>query len=280
MINSLLTHLCTNWCKVMTKECTDATEAFYHAWVPSSTNVITFSRQLKKLQKKCRTINVIISDEAKTLHFVGQMFKSNYFTELQMTKYKMQLDTNKAWDPTLDHFSKLFAKCKAYSDNRTANSGFMSAATMYNVPSDHTIATTKSSGDFTLCDLYIESLEESLALACNYVTNTPTTAPALTPVVDPMATLCLDMEAQRKQSELLLKQNLDLVTAFAKASASTNPGSGTTPKPRRTSCKHSWAHLKECPNCKKMCTHKPADCFSLAANADECPTNWKVPSST
>jgi hypothetical protein len=30
-IKSLLAHLCTNWCKVMTKERTDATKAFYHA---------------------------------------------------------------------------------------------------------------------------------------------------------------------------------------------------------------------------------------------------------
>jgi hypothetical protein len=49
-IKSLLAHLCTNWCKVMTKECTDATEAFYHAWVSSSTHVITFGCQLTKLQ--------------------------------------------------------------------------------------------------------------------------------------------------------------------------------------------------------------------------------------
>jgi hypothetical protein len=88
-IKSLLKHLCTNWCKVMTKECTDATEAFYHTWVPSSTHVITVGRQLTKLQKKCRTINVIISDKAKTLHFVGQMYKSDYFTEDQMTKFEM-----------------------------------------------------------------------------------------------------------------------------------------------------------------------------------------------
>jgi hypothetical protein len=32
-IKSLLAH--TNWCKVMTKECKDATKAFYHTWVPS-----------------------------------------------------------------------------------------------------------------------------------------------------------------------------------------------------------------------------------------------------
>ncbi len=72
-IKSLLEHLCTIWYKVMTKEYTDATKAFYHTWVPSSTHVITFGCQLTKLQKKCRMINIIISDKAKELHFVGQM---------------------------------------------------------------------------------------------------------------------------------------------------------------------------------------------------------------
>jgi hypothetical protein len=80
-IKTLLDHLHTKWCKVMTKERTDATEAFYQAWVPSTTHVITFGQQLTKQQKKCKTINVIISKEAKTLHFVGQMYKSNYFTK-------------------------------------------------------------------------------------------------------------------------------------------------------------------------------------------------------
>jgi hypothetical protein len=105
-------------------------------------------------------------------------------------------------------------------------------------------------------------------------------APAPTPVVDPMTTLRLDMDAQRKQIKLLLKQNLDLIAAFAKASASSNPGSGDIPKSRRTGCKRSQAYLKECPNCKKMCTHKPDDCYSLAANADKCPTNYKALLST
>ena len=62
----------------MTRERTDATKAFYQAWVPNMTHIITFGRQLNKQQKKCKTINVIISNEAKTLHFVGQMYKSDY----------------------------------------------------------------------------------------------------------------------------------------------------------------------------------------------------------
>jgi hypothetical protein len=61
-IKTLLIHLRSKWCKVMTKERTEATDAFYHTWVPSTTHVITFGRQLTKLQKKCRIINVIISD--------------------------------------------------------------------------------------------------------------------------------------------------------------------------------------------------------------------------
>jgi hypothetical protein len=197
-----------------------------------------------------------------------------------MTKYKMRLDAEKEWDPTLNHFSKLFAQCKAYGNDRAANSGFESAATMFDIPTDHTFAMSKTNGDFTTRDLYTKSLKESLALAHNYMTNAPTMAPAPTPVVDLMTTLHLDMDAQRKQFKLLLKQNLDLVSSFAKANATTNPGSGATPKPRCTGCKQSQAHLKECPNCKKMCTHKPYDCYSLAANVDKRPTNYEAPSST
>jgi hypothetical protein len=131
---------------------------------------------------------------------------------------------------------------------------------MYDVPSNHTFVTSKSNGNFTSHDLYTKSLEESLALACNYMTNAPRTTPAPTPVVDPMTTLHLDMDAQLKQFELLLKQNLDLVAAFVKASTSTNSSSCATPKPRHTGPVCLQAHLKECPNCKKMCTHKMDDC--------------------
>ncbi len=51
-IKNVLYHLRTNWCKVMTRECTDATKAFYQAWVPNMTHIITFGRKLNKQQKK------------------------------------------------------------------------------------------------------------------------------------------------------------------------------------------------------------------------------------
>jgi hypothetical protein len=155
-----------------------------------------------------------------------------------------------------------------------------SAVTMFDILSGCTFVTSKRNGNFTARDLYVECLEESLALAHNYMTNAPTTAPASTPVVNPLATLRLEMDAQCKQLKLLLKQNLDIVAAFAKTNASPKPGSGVTPKPRCTGCKLLQAHLKECPNSKKMCTYKPDDCYSLAANADTRPTNYRAPSST
>jgi hypothetical protein len=254
---SLLEHLCKNWCKVMTKERTNATKAFYHTWVPSSTHVIMFHWQMTKLQNKCCTINIIISDEAKTLHFVGQMYKSDYFTDDQMTKYKMQSNADKEWDPTLDHFSKLFAQFKAYDNDRTANSGLESAAAMFNVPSDCTFAMSKSNSNCTTHDLYIKSLKESLALAHDYVTNAPTPAPASTPIVDPLATLRLELDTQRKQFELLLKQNLDLVTAFAQMNTRPNPGSSATPKPRRTGCECLRTHLKEAPTARRWTPTSP-----------------------
>ena len=120
--------------------------------------------------KKCKTLKIIISKEAKTLHFVGQMYKSDYFTEEQMTKYEMQSNANKVWTTMLQFFTDLYAQCKVYGNNRAANSGFDSAALVHEYPlnqRDCTVASTTS--DITTRDLYIESLEESLAAARKHV---------------------------------------------------------------------------------------------------------------
>jgi hypothetical protein len=78
--------------------------------------------------KKCKTINVIISNEAKTLHFIGQMYTSDYFTKEQMTKYEILADSDKVWEKYLTHFTDLYTLRKAYDNNRAANSNFKSAA--------------------------------------------------------------------------------------------------------------------------------------------------------
>jgi hypothetical protein len=89
------------------------------------------------------------------------MYKSDYYTEEHMTKYKIQANINKTWLHILQFFSKLFTQCKAYKDNRATNSGFDSAAHINNIPTNCSLVSTSS--DFTTHNLNIESLEESLA---------------------------------------------------------------------------------------------------------------------
>jgi hypothetical protein len=193
-IKTLLAHCCTNWWKVMTKECTNATEAFYQAWIPLTTHIITFCRQHNKQQKKCKNINVIISGEAEALHFVGQMYKSDFYTEELMIKYKMQTDTNKTWLHTLQYFTKLFAQHRAYIENSVANSGFNSAVHINNIPTNHIVISTSS--DITTRNLYIESLEESLVVARKYVAKERTLT---MDKPDPAALMHMELDAQCKQ---------------------------------------------------------------------------------
>jgi hypothetical protein len=248
----------------MTRECTDATEAFYQASVPNMIHIITFGRQLTKQQKICKAINVIISNKAKTLHFAGQMYKSNYFTEEQMTKYKILSDMNKVWDKTLAHFTDLFSLRKAYGDNKAANSGV-------------TTATTES--DFTRA-LYIKSLEESLAVAWEYCALDATTRTPVPPAFDPLMLLQTKLAEQRKQVLEVMAQNASLMAALSKGGGGGNGGGGGGGRGKGGGSvrggrhKSPWKEKKLCPKCNKVVVHDPAECFSLKADKDKCPMGW------
>ena len=68
------------------------------------------------------------------------MYKSDYFTEEQMTKYKMQMDADKVWMATLQFFTNLYTQRKVYGVDRAANSGFDSAALVHKYPPTKAIA--------------------------------------------------------------------------------------------------------------------------------------------
>ncbi len=78
IIKKLLYHLCTSWYKVMTKKCTNAMEAFYQSWVPTTTHIITFGCQLSKQQNNCKTINVIILEEVKHFTLSDKCTRATY----------------------------------------------------------------------------------------------------------------------------------------------------------------------------------------------------------
>jgi uncharacterized membrane protein YgcG len=259
----------------MTKERTDATEVFYQAWVPLATHIIAFGCQLNKQQKKCKNFIFIILEEAKTLHFIGQMYKSDYYTEQQMTKYKMQTDVNKTWPHTLQYSTKLFAHCKAYGDDFAANSGFDSAAHNNNIPTDCRLVSTSS--DIKTRDLYIKSLKESLVAVGDYVTK------ERTPTLDKLylaALLCTELDTQCKRFDLIMKQNSTLLVAMAKGNGGGGgrEGSGGGGSGRGGSRGGSGNRCCDrdtkamCPNCNKMVVHVVANCFMLPGNKGKIPS--------
>ena len=89
-------------------------------------------------------IGVIISIEVKTLHFVGQMYKSNFFTKDQLTKFEILVDRDKTWDKTLAHFMALFSLRKAYGGNKAANNGFKIAVHIHDLSCTCSAITTST----------------------------------------------------------------------------------------------------------------------------------------
>jgi hypothetical protein len=72
------------------------------------------------------------------------MYKSDYFTKEQMTKYEILADSDKVLEKTLTHFTNLYTLRKAYGDNRVANSGFESAAHVQENSLGHSHITNES----------------------------------------------------------------------------------------------------------------------------------------
>jgi hypothetical protein len=201
------------------------------------------------------------------------MYKSGYYTEEQMTKYKMQADINKTWLYTLQFCTTLFSQRKAYGDDGAANSGFDSAAHFNDIPTNHSLVSTSSG--FTTCNLYIKSLKESLAAAWDYVAKVR--APTLDKP-DPSDLLRKKLGAQSKQFDLIMKQTLALLAAKAKGNGSGGGGDGGGGGGGSGSNRcHDRGIKAMCRNCNKLVVHATADCFTLPANKDKIPTWYKPP---
>ncbi len=147
------------------------------------------------------------------LHFVGQMYKSDYFTKEQMTKYGFLADLDKVWEKTLTHFMDLYALHKAYGNNRAANSSFKSAAHVQENSLGHSVITTESN---LTRDLYGKSLEESLVVAREYVAKDTAARAAPPPANEQLTLLHNNLDAQCKQFELVMEQNSKLLVALSK----------------------------------------------------------------
>jgi hypothetical protein len=211
------------------------------------------------------------------------MYKSDYFTEEQMTKYKILSDTNKVWDKTLAHFTELFFLYKAYGNDIAANSRFESAAHVRDHSSTHSVTTANTKSDFTR-DLYIESLEESLAAAQEYCTLDATACTPIPLPFNPLKLLQTKLEEQHKQVSEVMAQNASLMAALSKGGGGGDSGGNGCGSGRGEigSSVHGgrhktpWKEKKLRPKCNKLVVHDPTECFSLKANKDKCPTGWST----
>ncbi len=146
-----------------------------------------------------------------------------------------------------------FLPIKAYGDDRAANSGFESAAHVRDHSSTCSIITANTESDL-MRNLYIKSLEESLAGAREQYALDATTRTPIPPAFDPLTLLQTELAEQRKQVSEVMAQNAKLIATLSK-------GGG-------------WKEKKLCPNCNKGVVHNPADCFSLEANKAKRSKGW------
>jgi hypothetical protein len=206
------------------------------------------------------------------------MYKSDSFSEEQMTKYEILLDANKTWDKTLAHFTELFSLRKAYGEDRAANSGFESAAHVHDHSTTRSNITANTKSNLTR-NLYIESLKESLAVARKQYALDATMCTPKPPAFDPLTLLQTELAEQRKQILKVMAQNAKLIATLSKGGGG-DGGSGGGGKGKsgggNNGDRHKtpWKEKKLCPNCNKEVVHNPTDCFTLEANKAIRPKGW------
>ena len=114
-IKEVLGHLRATWCKITTRDKTDAKAALLQPWTPP-THIITYGRYLDKHHNIGKAIGTPILDTDKILKFVVQIYVSEYFMEEHMMVYKCQPNKkNDDWHENLKYFTNLYAPRKAYS---------------------------------------------------------------------------------------------------------------------------------------------------------------------
>jgi uncharacterized membrane protein YgcG len=205
------------------------------------------------------------------------MYKSDYYTGEQMTKYKIQTDVNKTWLHFLQYFTNLLPSARP-TERIAANSSLDSEAHIKDNPTNCSIISTSS--DITTRDLYIESLKESLAAAQEYVAKKRTPTPDKP---DPVALLCTELDTQCKQFDLIMKQNSALQAAMAKGNGGGDSrggggdGGGGGSRGGGGNRRRDCGTKAMCPNCNKMVVHAAANCFMLPANKDKIPFWYKPP---
>jgi hypothetical protein len=90
----------------------------------------------------------------------------------------------------------------------------------------------------------------------------------------------MELDAQQKQFDLIMKQNSALLVAMTKGSGGgggSSGGSGGGSGGGGGNRRRDRGTKAMCPNCNKLVVHAAADCFMIPANKDKILTGYKPP---
>jgi hypothetical protein len=158
----------------------------------------------------------------------------------------------------------------------------------------HSVITTESN---LTRDLYIKSLEESLAAAHEYVTKDMAARAAPPPANEQLTLLYNDLNAQCKQFELVMEENSKLLAALSKGGRGGRDrgGSGSGGSKKNggvannsgSACKggsssgggsggHGGGGEKTLPKLQQMGSTFPCGVFLLGSKQKQTPAEWKA----
>lgn len=290
-ITQMLAHLRT-WYKITSGQKLAIKARFQAPWNETpDAHVTTYARQLDRRQAECLELDVVITDDDKILHFVGQMIDSDVFDRKFTDDWED--DAAVGWRATTQHFADEFDKigrARARAAER-AGGDYSSAAALTQPPParpapappapDPSAAYSAMSDYAAALELRVDELERSDVHSLpSVVSATTDTASAVT-----MPAPSNDLAEMKALTASLVaantRQQKQLAAALARLDAGGGGGSGGGSggsgggarggEPRRG--KPREKHV--CVNCNRLVWHADAKCMELDTNAHLRYEGWK-----
>ena len=273
-------------------------EYFHAPWTETpDAHASTYAAQINEHQLECVDFDVVISDAAKTIHFVGQMGKSEIFEPKFIDDYDDEVD--KSWATTTNRFVKQYDR-KTRRVRREADSkDYESMAAVRGLcqrngkPSTAPAAATATE--------YIAALEEKAALQDEHIEELLAySPPALVPTTDVAAAASTITSGSSRHSSARTQQLTELqaylaamiktvatqaaaMTALTKqvANGASTRDDGRRGDGRRTSDRRGNGDKKPptekhaCPKCKLQVWHKEENCPEYERNSHKRWAGWK-----
>ena len=296
-IFQMLNHLCT-WYNITNAHQLAIKIHFVALWGETpDTHANTYAWQLDKRQAKCADLKVVITDDNKTLHFIGQMYAADVFDRNFLDDWEDAVVND--WAAIVAHFKVEFDKIGRARERAAERAeGVYSSAAALTQPAqppptpDPALAYTAMSEYVAELELNVDKLQTMvsdqsvLTTPSEISTATEIAAAATTTTNSDLAEIkalakslakANALQQQQLMAALVQLSTLDTSTGRVGGGAANGGGGGATKgggggrgtrrgKPRE---KHS------CVNCKRLVWHSDPKCMELKENAHLRYKGWK-----